>query len=212
MPQLFSVGQHAALKAGQERLPDEKLLAFLDDIYIVWKPDRVGRAIEVVQTELWGRCRIRVHGGKTRIWNTAGIRPRVCDVLERIAQVDDPTARVWRGSGVPPREQFLERLWATRSSWRRICRKPLENIKRCSTPFPPFQTCTQHGSCSCVAGQPGPTTSCEWSDGGGLSILPIPMIQDCDNVSATFWASTMTSARRQSEHPPPYLYPWVGWV
>ena len=55
MPLVFSVGQHATLKAALKGLPDEKLLAFLDDIYIVSKPDRVGRAAEVVQTELWGR-------------------------------------------------------------------------------------------------------------------------------------------------------------
>ena len=34
------------------------------------------------------------------VWNMAGERPPVCDVLEQIARVSDPTARVWRGSGV----------------------------------------------------------------------------------------------------------------
>ena len=42
MPALFALGQHRALVAVRERLrPDEHLLAFLDDVYIVCRPDRV---------------------------------------------------------------------------------------------------------------------------------------------------------------------------
>ena len=45
MPLPFCVGQHAALEAMQRGLnPDEKLLAFLDDLYPVSKPERVGVA------------------------------------------------------------------------------------------------------------------------------------------------------------------------
>ena len=33
------------------------------------------------------------------VWNREGVRPTVCDVLERIAVAADPAARVWRGSG-----------------------------------------------------------------------------------------------------------------
>ena len=39
MPLLFSVGQHAALEAIQRKLPTEKLLAFLDDIHVVSRPE-----------------------------------------------------------------------------------------------------------------------------------------------------------------------------
>ena len=43
MPLLFCMGQHAALEAIQRGMsPDEKFLAFLDDLYIVSKPQRVG--------------------------------------------------------------------------------------------------------------------------------------------------------------------------
>ena len=41
MPMLFSLGQHAALVAISERLEDgERLLAFLDDLYVVSTPER----------------------------------------------------------------------------------------------------------------------------------------------------------------------------
>ena len=43
MPLLFCLGQHQALQAIQDQLRDgEYLMAFLDDLYIVTLPDRVG--------------------------------------------------------------------------------------------------------------------------------------------------------------------------
>ena len=45
----------AALEAIQRGLsPDEKLLAFLDDLCIVSKPQRVEMLFSVAQRELWG--------------------------------------------------------------------------------------------------------------------------------------------------------------
>ena len=42
MPMLFSLGQYRALVAVKAKLrTDEKLFAFLDDIYVVCRPDRV---------------------------------------------------------------------------------------------------------------------------------------------------------------------------
>ena len=56
MPILFSVGQHAALEATQRRLRrDERLFAFLDDIYLVCKPERFGEVHSVLERELWGQ-------------------------------------------------------------------------------------------------------------------------------------------------------------
>ena len=47
---------------------------------------------------------------KREVWNMAGVRPEVCDVLERIAQADDPSAVVWRGSQVPSIQQGVKIL------------------------------------------------------------------------------------------------------
>ena len=42
MPALFAVGQHSALAAARTRLqPNEHLMAFHDDLYVVCQPERV---------------------------------------------------------------------------------------------------------------------------------------------------------------------------
>ena len=85
MPLLFSLGQHASLEALQRRMrPTERLMAYLDDIYFASKPERVGDVVAASVQELWAHARIRVHGGKTHIWNRAGTKPQVCrDNLKR---------------------------------------------------------------------------------------------------------------------------------
>ena len=111
MPLLFALGQHAALEAVQRRLLEgERLFAFLDDVYVLTTPDRVGDVYRALQEELFRHCRIRIHVGKTQVWNAAGIRPPTCDELERIAQASDPEARVWRGSEVPTSERGVRIL------------------------------------------------------------------------------------------------------
>ena len=100
MPLLFSVGQHEALQVAHWGMPDgEHLMAFLDDVYMASDPDRVGPVYATVQDSLWEEAGLRIHVGKTKVWNAAGIRPAICDVLERVAQEQNPAARVWRGAG-----------------------------------------------------------------------------------------------------------------
>ena len=106
MPFLFSLGQHPALIVAQARLEvSEKMFAYLDDIYLVCRPNRVAQVYALLQEELWRHSRIRIHGGKTQVWNMSGTRPAGCDLLERIAQQSDPEARVWRGSELPLDQQ-----------------------------------------------------------------------------------------------------------
>ena len=97
MPLLYSLGQHAALKAVQEGLQGERLFAFLDDIYVVTSPERVGEVYALLSTHLLRCSSIRIHVGKTQVWNAAGERPQACDLLERFS----PENRVWRGSEFP---------------------------------------------------------------------------------------------------------------
>ena len=53
IPLLFAVGQHHALDTVSRSLrEDEKLLAYLDDIYFCCEPDRVGEVYTVVQEAL----------------------------------------------------------------------------------------------------------------------------------------------------------------
>ena len=59
MPLLFALGQHPALVAAQSRLESDKLMAFLDDVYIVSpEPDLVGIGYAVVQHELFHHAKI----------------------------------------------------------------------------------------------------------------------------------------------------------
>ena len=74
-------------------------MAFLDDVYMATPTlDRVGPIYATLDVDLYRHARIRICGGKIQVWNAAGIRPRACDELERIAQEADPTARVRRRS------------------------------------------------------------------------------------------------------------------
>ena len=111
MPLLFAVGQHQALEAVKGQLSDgDHLLAYLDDTFIVTQPESTGDSFRSLETELWNRAKIRIHGSKTKIWNRAGIRPPICDELERRARAIDPSAIVWRGSEVPCHQQGLKVL------------------------------------------------------------------------------------------------------
>ena len=53
---------------------------------------------------------IRINGGKTEVWNQAGIRQGACDVVGRVAWASDPHAHVWKG------RSFLEERQGMKSS------------------------------------------------------------------------------------------------
>ena len=111
MPSLFSLGQRGALQAAHRNLREgEFLFAFHDDVVMVTARERVGPVYAAMQDSLLRHAGIRIHVGKTKVWNKAGVRPQICDVLERMARDNDPSARVWRVSGVPLAEQGVK-IW-----------------------------------------------------------------------------------------------------
>ena len=82
-------------------------------------------------SSVWGNemreGEFRIHGGKTQVWNQGGVKPQVCDVLERIRQRtpmlgcgEDPKIQVWsqvsRGSRCWALHWALPRSW--NPSWR----------------------------------------------------------------------------------------------
>ena len=77
MPLLCSFGQHGALDATQDEFADgENLVAYLDDIWVASPvPEQVSHVYGSLQRNLFAHSRIRVHGGKTQVWNRIGIRP-----------------------------------------------------------------------------------------------------------------------------------------
>ena len=119
MPLLYSLGQHGALEAAHSQFTrGERLLAFLDDTFIVTpNATAVGPAYGSVQDALRNHCGIQVHVGKNKIWNPAGNRPVIFDALERMAQQVDRRVRVLArviGPGRPTRHQS-----ARNPSWTR---------------------------------------------------------------------------------------------
>ena len=90
---LFALGLHQALLAVQANLlPSERLLAFLDDIYVVCSPERVSDVYASLQHELWRHSRIEVHQGKTQLWNRDGVMPSGCEAMTIAARAQDENA------------------------------------------------------------------------------------------------------------------------
>ena len=112
MQLFFALGQHPALVAIQRRCPEHTVMAFLDDICLVSKPQGVRVGYSSVEQEFWRHAKIRVHEGQAHIWNFAGIKPDICEELQRLAEVAKPGARVWRGSELPTEEQGIKVLGA----------------------------------------------------------------------------------------------------
>ena len=103
MPALYSLGQHRALEAVARRLhPTERLFAFLDDLYVVCRPDRVVDVHHILAVELWSHAKIQIQHGKTQVWNRGGVEPTEIETLQAAAQVSDPDALVWRGDPTLP--------------------------------------------------------------------------------------------------------------
>ena len=97
MQALFSLKQHGALEAIQARLrPSERLVAFLDDIYCVISPERTGAGFTAIQEELL-TIGIRVHDGKTQLWNRSGQVIAGAEATPLVARRSHPDAIVWRG-------------------------------------------------------------------------------------------------------------------
>ena len=105
MPAFYALAQHAALADLQSQLLDgEAIFAFLDDVYVVSAPERVRTIYDALAAALWHSARIRLHEGKTRIWNSAGEEPsNIADLSG-----DDGAEPVWVGDwSLPPECQGI---------------------------------------------------------------------------------------------------------
>ena len=102
MPLLYALGQHPALdRVAQHLRGNERIYAFLDDVYITCPPERVRILYDLLSQCLREQAQIQVHVGKTRIWNRAGIEPINCADLR-----DAGGQAAWRGdTSLPTSEQ-----------------------------------------------------------------------------------------------------------
>ena len=132
MPMLYSLGQHRALLSVQAQLQaHERLLAFLDDIYVVTDPERTLEVHDILRAELWRHSHIRVNEGKTQIWNRGGFTPSGHEVLLEAARVDDPDAQVWFGDHGAPVESRGIRVLGTPLGTAEFVRAQLQAIGEC---------------------------------------------------------------------------------
>ena len=129
MPALFSLGQHPALVAVQRQLgPNERLLAFLDDIYARCSPDRVIPVFNLLRRELWCHSRIQIHLGKTQLCNQGGVELAGLEALTADARMSDPQAIVWRGDRSFPLEDQRLLVLGTPLGSPQFVKKELEKI------------------------------------------------------------------------------------
>ena len=49
----------------------ERLFAFLDDIYVICSPARVGEVYAILEKALREKTSINIHQGKTKLWRQA---------------------------------------------------------------------------------------------------------------------------------------------
>ena len=99
-PGLYALGQHDSLVAASASLrPDERLAAFLDDLYVVTVPERAAPLPRVVTSEVERGAGVEANLGKTRVFNAAGgDAPPGVDVLG---------PDVWCGNLPPEQRGFV---------------------------------------------------------------------------------------------------------
>ena len=67
-PALFALGQHDALQTAAEALhPDDSLVAFFDNLYVVTMPSRAKAALDATVRAVEDQCGIASNLGKTRV-------------------------------------------------------------------------------------------------------------------------------------------------
>ena len=65
----------------------------------------------MLQEELFQHSAIRVHLGKTKLWNQGGVVPSGAAALTAAARISDPDATVWCGDqALPTSEQGIRIL------------------------------------------------------------------------------------------------------
>ena len=55
-------------------MPNENVFAFMDDVYMATRPERVGVGHTTLGVELFRHAGIHIHEGKTKVWTVLGAR------------------------------------------------------------------------------------------------------------------------------------------
>ena len=123
MPLLFSLAIHDALvEADREMDRSEHLLAFLDDVHVVSSSHRTRPLYNILGEKLEMGAGIRLHAGKTRVWNREAICPP--DIQDLGDEVWNPEGMKILGTPVGSHhfveEEVAKRLDEERKLWEAI--------------------------------------------------------------------------------------------
>ena len=84
MPLLFSIAIQGALEEVAATLErGEQLCAFLYDVYLLCRPNRVTTLFTLLRDALERRAGVQLHQGKTKVWNKSGRPPEDVRTLGR---------------------------------------------------------------------------------------------------------------------------------
>ena len=95
MPMLFALGLHPAQRAalGGMRV-GERIFAYLDDVYVICRAERVVEVFKILEEEMLAHSEIWLHLGNNQVWNRAGGTRPCVNSLTRRARVVKPDAIV----------------------------------------------------------------------------------------------------------------------
>ena len=85
--------------------PTTKLMAFLDDVYVVTSPARVADSYAHLERSLWAHAGIRMNLGKTQMFNRGDVLLCGCQHILQAGRQLNLSVIVWRGDSVLPPEQ-----------------------------------------------------------------------------------------------------------
>ena len=70
------------------------LFTFSDDPYVIFQLQKVEKVHDATRDELWTHARIRLHDGKTKLWNRSRLLPQGCADLAAFVRVLQSRASV----------------------------------------------------------------------------------------------------------------------
>ena len=94
MPALYALAHHdASVEASRSVLPSERLLSFLDDLYVVTARGRAADAFRTIASTIEEKAGVRSHLGKLKAWcKQGGHAPEELVRIEPTAWVADKPA------------------------------------------------------------------------------------------------------------------------
>ena len=149
MPALFSLASNTALQQFHQDLYDgERVAAYLDDIYITAQPSRIRTLFDALAKHLSTHAGIRLHAGKTEVWNAGGVGPPNVQEFTH----HHYTGVVWEPNS--PTHSARLGSSAFRSDTRNISRRSWPNSVE---NYQHSRTYRQAGYCCCTARRPAST-------------------------------------------------------